>query len=121
MPDNNEKFTLKDAFALVTNLPRATVIGAMYYCDRPLAKSRLIHTGATFVAGLAFGPVAAFAVAAGGLAFGGMAAQSFAQPLFGVPRTTNDELMGTKEALTILNRRRGSEGKAPLKFPKIDI
>lgn len=121
MSHQEERFSLKHVFELVTNLPRATVIGAMHFADNPTGTSRIALAGATIATGVVFGPVAAFAVAAGGLAVGGMSVQAFAQPLFGVPRTTNDELMGTKEALTIINRYRANENKQPLRFPKIDI
>lgn len=114
-------FRLKHIFELVTNLPRAAVIGAMHFCNKPTEKTRIALAAATLGVGAACGLGAAFAVAAGGLACGGMAVQTFAQPAFGVPRRTRDDLMGTQEALDILNKNRIQEGRPALRFPKIDI
>ena len=121
MPNSNEPGVLKNCFDFAMNLPRATVIGAMHFCNRPTDKKRLALAGVTLGTAAVFGLVPAFAVAAGGLAVGGVVVQTFAQPLFGVPRTTRDDFMGTTEALQIINKYRNHDGKAPLRFPKINL
>jgi hypothetical protein len=121
MSHQEERFQLKHLFELVTNLPRAAVIGAMHFVDNPKGKSRLALAGATVAAGFAFGLSGAVLTAAFGLAAGGMAVQAFALPICGVPRENPEEFLGTKEALKLINSSRERENKAPLAFPKIDI
>lgn len=121
----NQNITLKSLtdffceFAL--NIPRATVVGAIHYANRPLEKKRLALAGATLGAATFGGLAAAFGVAAVGLFAGGLTVQSFALPICGVHRKNPNEPLGTIEALEHVNKGRAYEGRAPLNFPKINL
>jgi hypothetical protein len=72
---------LKNTFAFVVDLPRATYIGAQQFYKKPLEKKRLGLAGASVAAAAVFGLGTGVGVAVTGLALGGMAIQAFSNPI----------------------------------------